>query len=83
MFMWNKVDIRCGLRGINGKVIRNYATAVEAADNKVGRLQVLTNFLPFNIYFRIDDCETYEAAIQNVCLHAICWLQQNRNLANV
>jgi len=75
------------------RTFHNYVTAFEAADNRVDRLQALTNFLSFNIFEYIDECEMYEAAIQkldsvlmktpNEFLLAICWLQQSKNLAKV
>ena len=65
------VDVNSSIAGKEWKhwkrTFQNYVTAFKTADNnRVDRLQVLTNFLSFNIFEYIDECETCEAAIQKL-----------------
>ena len=64
------VDVNSSTTGKEWKhwkrTFQNYVIAFETADNTVDRLQVLTNFLSFHIFEYIDECETYEAAIQKL-----------------
>ena len=48
------------------KTFENYMSAHAAEGLTIDKLQVLTNFLSFNLYEYIDECGTYEDAIKSL-----------------